>query len=133
MSVKILHVITTLEIAGAENMLLKLLQSGTREEFDPGIVSLMAPSSTAAGTLAARAAALRVASFTLGLAQGSCHVAGLWRLWRIVRTAAPDLVQGWMYHGNLAASDRRLLSLRHRPPVIWNVRHSLHDLAHETC
>jgi glycosyltransferase involved in cell wall biosynthesis len=130
MSVKILHVITTLEIAGAESMLLKLLESGTREEFDPGILSLMAPSSTAVGTLAARAAALRVDTFTLGQAQGSCDVASLWRLWRIVRTAAPDLVQGWMYHGNLAATIGSW-SLPHRPPVLWNVRHSLHDLALE--
>ena len=90
----------------------------------------MAPSSTAVGTLAARAAALRVVTFTLGLAQGSCHVGGLWRLWRVVRTAAPDLVQGWMYHGNLAATIGSW-SLPHRPSVLWNVRHSLHDLALE--
>jgi glycosyltransferase involved in cell wall biosynthesis len=36
-----------------------------------------------------------------------------------------------MYHGNLAASGCALLSGR-RLPVIWNVRHSIHDMGHET-
>jgi glycosyltransferase involved in cell wall biosynthesis len=35
-----------------------------------------------------------------------------------------------MYHGNLAATVGSW-SLPERPPVIWNVRHSLHDLALE--
>ena len=130
MSVKILHAITTLEIGGAENMLLRLLESGTRDEFEPSILSLMDPESAAGGTLAAQAAALRVATFNLGLAQGSWHVASLWRLWRIVRAASPELIQGWMYHGNLTATIGSW-SLPHRPSVLWNVRHSLHDLALE--
>lgn len=130
MSVKILHAITTLEIGGAENMLLRLVESGTRDEFEPSILSLMDPDGATVGTLAAEAAALQVPTYTLGLPQGHWHVGSLWRLWRIVRGAAPDLIQGWMYHGNLAAT-LGSWSLPHRPSVLWNVRHSLHDLAFE--
>jgi glycosyltransferase involved in cell wall biosynthesis len=73
---------------------------------------------------------LRVPIVTLGLAQGDWHVAALWRLGRILRAAAPDLLQGWMYHGNLTATIGSWL-LPRRVPVLWNVRHSLHDLALE--
>jgi glycosyltransferase involved in cell wall biosynthesis len=125
-----LHVITTLEIGGAENMLLRLLESGARDEFEPSILSLMDPERCPSRTLAAQAAALRIPAFTLGLAQGQWHVAALWRLGRIMRAAAPSLIQGWMYHGNLTATMGSWLLLR-RPPVLWNVRHSLHDLALE--
>lgn len=130
MSVKILHAITTFEIGGAENMLLRLLESGSRDEFEPTVLSLMDPAECPGETLVAQAAALGAATFTLGLAQGSWHLGGLRRLWRIVRTASPELIQGWMYHGNLAATIGGWLAPR-RPVVLWNVRHSLHDLALE--
>ena len=130
MSVKILHAITTLDVGGAENMLVRLLEAGTRDEFEPSILSLMDPDSCPGETLVAQATSLRVPLFTLGLAQGDWRVAALWRLARILRTASPELLQGWMYHGNLTATIGSWL-LPRRPPVLWNVRHSLHDLALE--
>jgi len=45
---------------------------------------------------------------------------------RAVRQSAPDVIQGWMYHANLAALVASFF-VRPRPPVIWNVRHALHD------
>lgn len=41
---------------------------------------------------------------------------------------APDLIQGWMYHGNLAASVGRL---NKDIPLIYNIRHSLHHIGNE--
>jgi glycosyltransferase involved in cell wall biosynthesis len=52
------------------------------------------------------------------------------RLRRIIGDYRPDLIQGWMYHGNLAATvGARLAGFE--GPVLWNVRHSLHDMRHE--
>jgi glycosyltransferase involved in cell wall biosynthesis len=130
MTIKVLHAITTLEIGGAESMLLRLLQAGARDKFEPSVLSLMDPSRAKVATLASQVAALRVTIATLGLPQGRPHPAGLWRLCRIVRTAAPDLLQGWMYHGNLAATIGGWC-LPQRSPVLWNIRHSIHDLALE--
>ena len=53
----------------------------------------------------------------------------LFRLFRCVRRLSDGLIVGWMYHGNLAAS---LLGACLRRPVIWNVRHSVANLADET-
>ena len=130
MTIKVLHAITTLEIGGAESMLLRLLQAGARDKFQPSVLSLMDPDRAHVATLASQIAALRVTISTLGMPQGRPRPARLWRLCRIVRAARPDLLQGWMYHGSLAASVGSW-SLPRRVPVLWNVRHSVHDLALE--
>jgi len=36
----------------------------------------------------------------------------LWRLFRLVRHFKPDVIQGWMYHGNIAAQVARLAAPR---------------------
>ena len=45
---------------------------------------------------------------------------------RVVRAVRPDLIQGWMYHGNLAAT--LIAPGLGTPPVLWNIRQSLEDL-----
>ena len=47
-----------------------------------------------------------------------------------IRELRPDVVMGWMYHGNVAASMAARFSPV-RPVVVWNVRHSLYDLEKE--
>jgi glycosyltransferase involved in cell wall biosynthesis len=44
------------------------------------------------------------------------------RLRSLIRIARPDIVQGWMYHGNVAA----VLGCRTGAPIVWSVAHSLH-------
>jgi glycosyltransferase involved in cell wall biosynthesis len=127
MATKVLHAITGLEIGGAENMLLRLLEAGTREKFAPAVLSLMDPEAALQRSLAPQVGALRVPISTLKMPRRHPTVAHVWRLCRAMRAADPDLIQGWMYHGNLAASVGGW-SLPQRPPVLWNVRHSVHDL-----
>ena len=127
MTMKVLHAITGLEVGGAENMLLRLLEAGTREKFEPAVLSLMDPDTTCYDTLAPQVAALRVPISTLKMPRRHPSLANVWGLCRAVRAADPVLIQGWMYHGNLAATVGAW-SLPQRPPVLWNVRHSVHDL-----
>jgi len=47
----------------------------------------------------------------------------LWRLRKIVRELRPDVIQGWMYHGNIAALVARSGK---QVAVVWNIRQSLH-------
>jgi glycosyltransferase involved in cell wall biosynthesis len=56
--------------------------------------------------------------------------AALWRLAAHARRIQPTLIQGWMYHGNVAAEFASAF-LPGRVPVLWNVRHSLYDLKYE--
>jgi glycosyltransferase involved in cell wall biosynthesis len=50
-------------------------------------------------------------------------------LW-IVKRLNPDILQGWMYHGNLFVQLVGFL-LRQKVPSVWNVRQSLYNLRHE--
>lgn len=122
---KILHIITNLSRAGAEMMLYKLLSQMNREEFAHVVISL-----TGYGYLAERIAALGVPVFAVGMRPSTAFYPSLWRLMRLARQAAPDLVQGWQYHGNLAAQLVRGC-LQSKVPVIWNIRHSIYNLADE--
>lgn len=121
---KILHVITGLNTGGAESMLAKLLENQPADPR-PAVLSLMNP-----GAMAPRIRARGVPIHTLGMREGALSASALVRLARAVRAIRPQLVQGWMHHGNLAATLAAAL-LRPSPAVIWNVRHSLIDIAHE--
>lgn len=62
----------------------------------------------------------------LGMKRGFLTPAALGRLYSALREAPPDIVQGWMYHGNLAALAANWLASS-RPAVIWNIRTSMDD------
>jgi glycosyltransferase involved in cell wall biosynthesis len=130
MTIKILHTVTTLESGGAQTMLLRLLEGTSRSEFEPVVLGLMTPDSARAGTVAPQVEALRVPITTLEMSRRKPTLGSIWRLCRTTRGLAPDLVHGWMYHGSLAATIGSL-SLPYRAPLIWNIRHSVHDLTLE--
>lgn len=115
---RVLHIITGLGTGGAEASLLRVLGE-TQGGVAHAVVSL-----TTAGTRGAAIATLGVPVYALGLARGALAPSALGTLRKIVREFKPDCVQGWMYHGNLAAT---ALSFSGAPtgPVLWNVRHAL--------
>jgi len=47
-----------------------------------------------------------------------------------IREFDPALIQGWMYHGNIAATLGRALA-RSRAPVAWNIRQTLYEVRKE--
>lgn len=105
-------------------MLAKLLEAGAGGP-EQLVVSLRPE-----GGLRARIEATGAELVDLGLSPGEISPKALVDLARRLRRWRPDLVHGWMYHGNLAAMLAGWLAGR-RPPIIWNIRHSLHDLGHE--
>lgn len=119
---RILHVITGLRSGGAETMLCKILEAAPPGEWDSRVLSL-----EGSGFMDGRVRGLGVPLQTLGLRQGdrlSQARRGLGATftedWR------PDVIQGWMYHGNLAAW---VLS-RCFPgaTLLWNIRQTLYGL-----
>jgi len=124
---KVLHVITALNYGGAEAMLAKLVgQHGAHSAHPDSIVlSLLPP-----GRVGQEMAANGVCVETLGLTNLRRLPEAMARLTRIVRRYEPDLIQGWMYHGNIAAA-WAARSGRRNLPMLWNIRHSLHDIRAE--
>jgi glycosyltransferase involved in cell wall biosynthesis len=121
----IAHVITGLDTGGAEAMLLRLLAATDGSRWQQGVVSLRDR-----GPIGQRIQQLGVSVGVIGI-RGSVPTPGaLWRLRRELRQLAPSLIQGWMYHGNLASLVGRILSGR-RLPVLWNIRYAPSDLSME--
>lgn len=118
------HIITGLLTGGAEMMLYKLLSRINREHFQPIVISL-----TDEGTLGKQIAALDIPVHTINMNPGIPTPSSIWRLIHKVHQLKPDLIQGWMYHGNMAAT---LSNFNLKPvPVIWNIRHSVYSLKYE--
>ena len=123
--IRITHVINNLQVGGAELSLLRLIEGMDRSLFEPAVVSLIGE-----GTVGPRLKSLDVPVFALGAARGSISPLILISLKRQLRHLRPDIIQSWMYHSNLATCLVRG-SLPGRPPLAWNIRHSLSDLHHE--
>jgi glycosyltransferase involved in cell wall biosynthesis len=122
---KVVHVITGLHVGGAESMLLKLLETMDRTRFQQTVIALMP-----GGENRARIEAAGFPVFDLGMKQGLPTLSSVLTLRRLARELLPDVVQGWMYHGNLAASLMGKFAPG-RPRVFWNIRHSVADLGRE--
>ncbi|WP_308916551.1 glycosyltransferase [Jannaschia sp. LMIT008] len=117
----ILHVISGLGIGGAERALYELLRGGLNDRYGNRVLSL-----TDAGAYGPRLHDLGIPVDTLDMRRGRPSVGAAARLRRIVAATRPALIQGWMYHGNVAASVTAA-TLRSRPVVTWNVRTSLNE------
>lgn len=113
---RIVHVISGLDTGGAEMTLYRLLAASDRERFEHRVVSL-----TGLGPVAELIAELGVGVSALEMRGGLSGLMAPVALARMLRRAAPDLVQTWMYHGDLVGGVAARLAGR---PVLWNLRQS---------
>ena len=120
--ISILHLITTLDIGGAEMMLWKLLSRMDFHRFSSQVVCVIPP-----GPLGEKIRALGIEVRHLGLHRGRFEPRALVSLIAMLRELRPDIVQTWLYHadllGLLAAKTAR------RGKVVWNIRGSNRDLS----
>ncbi len=122
---KVLHIVTGLSTGGAERALLRICENDGGAGVSHAVVSLKD-----AGTIGPQLEVLGVPVFALNVDSAWSAVPALARLRARVKGTAPDVIQGWMYHGNAAA----VLARRWAPAgtaLAWNVRHCLYDLSHE--
>lgn len=119
-----MHVITALNVGGAERMLKKIAMGLDPAAID--IVSLIEPGITGRA-LESQGYAVEA----LGMKRGAPSLKALVDLRQLMKARRPDVVVGWMHHAFLAATLART-GVDRAPPLIWNVRHSLTDIHHET-
>ncbi|WP_018608805.1 glycosyltransferase [Uliginosibacterium gangwonense] len=121
--VHVCFVITALGVGGAEHALLKMLSRLDRTRFEPSLIVLGRQDD-----LLPRFQAIGIEPLMLRLRPGRWPFAEVGRFLAAVRSIQPDILQGWMYHGNLAASFAAA-RLNPKPRVCWSVRDTP-DAAH---
>lgn len=119
----ITHIITGLDVGGAERALHTLLTNGLQGPFRNHVISLMDPGHY--GPLLQQAG---IPVSCLHMRPGRPSLRALWRLRTAIRAHPPRIIQGWMTHGNLAAT-LALRLFQPRAALAWNIRRSLEGLA----
>ena len=119
---RIAHVITGLEVGGAEMMLLKLLTAMDRTAFEPLVISLVDPGTHGGADRATWGSRWRRSPWAADLPAPGAVL----HLVRRLRAFRPDLVQTWMYHADLlgALALPLVRTGSGRPALVWNIRQS---------
>lgn len=116
---RLLFVTSGLARGGAEGFLVRLATGLAARGHACGVASF--------GWRAPLTAPLMAAGIEV-VPLGNDAIVPLVRLIRFTRRFRPDVVSGWMYRGNLAALVSALVASG-KPPLVWNVRQGLNDLA----
>ena len=106
-------------------MLSKLLAAEDNNACQSAVISLGGK-----GTIGAEIEALGITVYALNLRKLRDVFSSLFQLSGIVKKERPHIIQGWMYHGNFIGLIIKLFIDRN-VVLLWNIRYSLYDLAHE--
>ena len=98
---RVLHIITGLNVGGAEMMLYKLVSHMQPQQFENDIISLVEP-----GPLGARLQEHGIRVRSLRMRRGFPDPSKLCQLAHWMRQDRPDLIQTWMYHADLLGGAR---------------------------
>ncbi len=123
--IKILFVVTNLGTGGAETMLLNFLSRMDSKVFQPQVISLIS-----VNKIGEKLKDIGIPVFALGFNPSSVNPFPLFKLIKKVREIKPDVIQGWMYHGNFfALIGNRFLSKK--ALLFWSIHHSVYNLKNE--
>ena len=116
----VVHVISGLGQGGAETVLHRLVTAPGQDNRHTVI------SMTDGGVFGERLRSEGITVLTLSMPSGRLSLSGLWRLYGLLRTLAPDVVQTWMYHADLIGGIvARLAGIK---AVSWGIRNSGQNL-----
>jgi glycosyltransferase involved in cell wall biosynthesis len=121
--IKITHLISTLEIGGAEIQLAQLLASATREQFRHSVISLID-----AGPVAEMIRSQGIPVYSLGMERSVPSLSSIWKLHQLLSIERPQILQTWLYHADLLGLI--VGKLARVPSLVWNVRCSDVDMEH---
>ncbi|NER34625.1 MAG: glycosyltransferase [Oscillatoria sp. SIO1A7] len=119
--IKVLFIISGLRTGGAEMMLHQILSRINRSKFQPSVISL-----GDRGTFGDRIEALDIPVETLNFKLGLSAPLGPYSLVKLIQKIKPDLIQGWMYHGNLASQMYNFVDKN--IPIILGIHNTIYSI-----
>lgn len=111
---KVVHLISGLGQGGAETVLTRLV---THSSYEHIVVSF-----SDEGVFGPQLREAGVTVYSLGMKSGQIGLKDLFALRRLLKTLQPDVVQTWMYHGDLFGGlVARFAGIKH---IAWGIRNS---------
>ena len=112
MKKKVLHIITTTGVGGAENMLYKYLCNSDKNQIDHSVISLK--------TIDILGDKIKELNIPVnGLSRPIYTLKGMKELYGLVREFDPDILRSWLYHSDLVSL---ILKFFLRAKLCWNIR-----------
>ncbi len=121
---KIIHIITSLNTGGAEVMLYKVLSNKLNKKFDNYVISMRDM-----GSFGAKIENLGVKVITLNMQKKWHFITAIFKLISLAIKISPNVIQGWMPHGNVAAFFMHIFA--RNSLLSFNIRQSLYDISLE--
>jgi len=113
--VVVLHVITGLNVGGAERMLQKIVTSNGDQSIHSVVLSL-----SSGGLIADQLALSGISVTSLKSTSIFDRVILIFRVIRFIKKLEPDMIQTWMYHADIIGGvAAKLCSV---PLIVWNIR-----------
>ncbi len=120
--VKVVHIITSLDVGGAERMLSNLVLSMDKQRFENVVISLKS-----LGFWGGKLLEAGINVYALDMQPRLNSLGKIFKLRSLLQQIQPDYIQGWMYHANLVALLAGKLFCKSH--VFWNIRCSAMDLS----
>ena len=116
--IRIVHIITALNVGGTEMMLCRLLSRMRKDRFENIVFTLKEK-----GSLSKDFESQNIRVYNVGGMGGILRISALIRSLKILREINPDIIQGWLAHGNFVAQIASIF-LPYRLSTLWNIRYT---------
>jgi glycosyltransferase involved in cell wall biosynthesis len=120
MNFKIVHIISSLDVGGCEKVLFNLLSFDKSKKTRTLVISL-----NLKGYYAERLIEGGFEVLSLNLKEKK--FLSIFLFIKSIINFKPDIIQGWMYHGNLFALFAKFLLFK-KTNLFWNIRQTLYDI-----
>lgn len=113
--ITIAHLITELNMGGAERMLEKLVSRMNRKRFRSIVISM-----TDIGPIGKKIITERIPVFNLEMISGRPSLMGMGKFFRVIRRESVDIIQTWLYHADLLGL--LIGKLAGVKEIVWGIR-----------
>jgi glycosyltransferase involved in cell wall biosynthesis len=120
MNLKIVHIITSLDVGGCEKVLFNLLSFDKSQKTRTLVISLNLKGYY-------RKKLIESGFEVLSLNLKEKKFLSIFLFIKSIINFKPDIIQGWMYHGNLFALFAKFLLFK-KTNLFWNIRQTLYDV-----
>lgn len=115
---KILHIITDLDVGGAEMMLYNLVKEHKRSGHDINVIGLAAD-----GPIGEKIKQCGIPVTVIDMKKNSFDLRTLFRIVNLIKEIDPDVIQTWMYHADLVGQTAAIMAGNR--PVVWGLHHTV--------